>query len=198
MDFLTYKNIFNENIKLGAVRWSYFLPKCLTELFMPCISKRTRLTDESMDIHFCTPNWSGQDPFFRKNCHGIYLSHCNKESYFETPIAVVQLMEITQRANCLNSLPGMNLLFTAQLGETVKEGLGRGKFVPGMNSNIVFYISLLFFQNAYNFLLFLFFFFTNNVYLYALSKIHKKPVMYFVKNNTFYNSLTKMNFLVNK
>lgn len=125
-----------------------------------------------MDVDFSTPNWSGQETFFRKNCHRIYPFHCNKESYFDTPIAVIQLMEITQRANCLNSLPGINLLFTVQRGETVKEGLGRGKFVPGMNSNIVFYISLLFFKNAYNFLFF--FFLTNNAYLYALSTIHNK------------------------
>lgn len=95
--------------------------------------------------------------FSEKITHGICLLHCSKDSYFETLIAVIQIMEIMQRGNFWNSLSRMkpclsfldlshsSYYFTVK---TVIEVLERGKFVPGIKSSIIFHISTSVFSNS--------------------------------------------------
>jgi len=91
---------------------------------------------------FLLPNWSGQDTFFRKNCHAFSCTPLKQRELFLNSDSQ-QPDSRNNSEEIVDSLSGMKLCllllnlsyssyyFTVQI--PTKEGLGKGKFAPGMN-----------------------------------------------------------------
>lgn len=108
-NFQTCKNTFNENTKLGAYAMELFFMWLFIK--SPAFHGEPDCHTRTWALTFPFSNWSGQNASFQWKWTWNLSAGLQQRGLFWNSYCCLSVMETTPRADCLNSLPGMNLLF---------------------------------------------------------------------------------------